>query len=190
MPSVSPSNVSWRRRQTLRSKETRTVCNDPLEPAQQRHQVHAPGGVGQRARSARDSNIEVCVSDNGEGVPTDFLPFVFDRFRQADASSTRKHGGLGLGLSIVKQLVELHGGAVSVQSAGAGKGSTFLLRLPLATQPVTGTLPALASEKPVRKPSDRTTDSTPISGMRVLWSTTSQTHATCSSSCSSTARPR
>ncbi|HEY2759187.1 MAG TPA: response regulator, partial [Pirellulales bacterium] len=71
------------------------------------------------------------VADTGEGIPPSFLPYVFDRFRQADASSTRNHGGLGLGLAIVKQLVELHGGSVRVKSPGESHGSSFIVALPL-----------------------------------------------------------
>ncbi|MBC8025231.1 MAG: response regulator [Steroidobacteraceae bacterium] len=78
-----------------------------------------------------DSFLTVEVADNGEGMDPAFLPRVFDRFRQADASSTRRHGGLGLGLSIVKQLVELHGGCVDARSAGPGMGSTFSVTLPV-----------------------------------------------------------
>jgi PAS domain S-box-containing protein len=78
-----------------------------------------------------DSHLEVEVSDNGEGIDPAFLPNVFDRFRQADASSGRRHGGLGLGLSIAKQLVELHGGVISAKSAGRDSGSTFHVSLPL-----------------------------------------------------------
>lgn len=77
-----------------------------------------------------DSHIEVVVSDSGLGINKEFLPYVFDRFRQADASTTRIHGGLGLGLSIVHQLVDLHGGTVSVHSEGEGKGATFTVHLP------------------------------------------------------------
>ncbi|HEV7301698.1 MAG TPA: PAS domain-containing protein [Tepidisphaeraceae bacterium] len=78
-----------------------------------------------------NSHLEVSVSDTGEGISPEFLPFVFDRFRQADASTTRLHGGLGLGLAIVRQLVELHGGSVRVNSPGIGQGSTFTVALPL-----------------------------------------------------------
>jgi CheY-like chemotaxis protein/nitrogen-specific signal transduction histidine kinase len=78
------------------------------------------------------SRVEVSVIDTGDGIAADFLPFVFDRFRQADGSGARKHGGLGLGLAIVRQLVELHGGAVAVTSPGAGRGSKFTVSLPLA----------------------------------------------------------
>ncbi|MBV8812997.1 MAG: PAS domain S-box protein [Verrucomicrobia bacterium] len=79
-----------------------------------------------------DSHVEVSVIDTGEGVSPDFLPSLFDRFRQADASPSRRHGGLGLGLSIVKHLVELHGGTVRAKSGGLGKGATFVVSLPLA----------------------------------------------------------
>jgi len=77
-----------------------------------------------------DSHVEIVVSDSGVGISKEFLPYVFDRFRQADASTTRTQGGLGLGLSIVHQLVDLHGGSVSVQSEGEGKGATFTINLP------------------------------------------------------------
>ena len=78
-----------------------------------------------------NSHLEISIIDTGEGMRPEFLPFVFDRFRQADASTTRRHGGLGLGLSIVKQLVELHGGSVRAESAGTGRGSTFIVSLPM-----------------------------------------------------------
>jgi len=77
-----------------------------------------------------NSHVEIVVSDSGVGISKEFLPHVFDRFRQADASTTRIHGGLGLGLSIVHQLVDLHGGTVTVQSEGEGKGATFTITLP------------------------------------------------------------
>ena len=77
------------------------------------------------------SNVEVIVSDTGQGMAPEFLPHVFDRFRQADATTTRAFGGLGIGLSIVRQLVELHGGSVRVHSEGEGQGATFTVSLPL-----------------------------------------------------------
>ena len=89
------------------------------------------GGRVQVGLERVNSHLEVCVVDDGEGIRPDFLPHVFERFRQADASTTRKHGGLGLGLSIVKSLVELHGGTIRARSAGVGKGSTFCIELPL-----------------------------------------------------------
>ncbi len=78
-----------------------------------------------------NSHVEIVVSDTGKGIEAEFLPFVFDRFRQSDGSMTRRHGGLGLGLAIVRQLVELHGGIVSVESAGDAQGAAFTVNLPL-----------------------------------------------------------
>ncbi len=78
-----------------------------------------------------NSHVEITVTDTGVGIKPEFLPFVFDRFRQADGSTTRRHGGLGLGLSIVKQLVEMHGGSVRAKSPGEDRGSTFTVSLPL-----------------------------------------------------------
>jgi len=79
----------------------------------------------------RDSQIEISVSDNGEGINADFLPYIFERFRQADSSSVRKQGGLGLGLALVRHLVELHGGSVHARSDGRGCGATFTVTLPV-----------------------------------------------------------
>ncbi len=81
------------------------------------------------------THVRLTVSDTGQGISPDFLPFVFDRFRQADGSTTRRHGGLGLGLSIVKCLVEAHGGAVHAYSAGDRLGATFTVDLPLPAEP-------------------------------------------------------
>ena len=80
----------------------------------------------------RDPHAEISVRDSGIGIDPAFLPFVFDRFRQADSSTSRQHSGLGLGLSICKQLVELHGGTIRASSEGTGKGATFTVRLPLS----------------------------------------------------------
>jgi CheY-like chemotaxis protein len=78
--------------------------------------------------------VEIAVSDTGCGISPEFLPFVFDRFRQADASSKRAHRGLGLGLSIVRHLTELHGGTVAAYSVGEEQGSTFVVRFPLTSR--------------------------------------------------------
>ncbi|HVT89669.1 MAG TPA: ATP-binding protein [Tepidisphaeraceae bacterium] len=89
-----------------------------------------------------DSRAEISVTDTGQGIDADFLPHVFDRFRQADSSITRSHGGLGIGLSLVKQLVELQGGAVSATSEGSAKGSTFTIAIPMVQQSFTPVPPA------------------------------------------------
>jgi signal transduction histidine kinase/ActR/RegA family two-component response regulator len=92
-----------------------------------------PTGGRVQVRLAREGGeAVVTVTDTGIGIPADMLAHVFDRFRQADSTITRRHGGLGLGLAIVRHLTELHGGAVRVQSAGEGQGSAFTVRLPLA----------------------------------------------------------
>ncbi|MFZ6182772.1 ATP-binding protein [Nannocystis pusilla] len=80
----------------------------------------------------RDSSVEIVVADTGKGIAPEFQPHVFERFRQADGATTRRHGGLGLGLSIVRQLVEMHGGTVSVFSEGEDRGASFTVRIPLA----------------------------------------------------------
>jgi signal transduction histidine kinase/CheY-like chemotaxis protein len=90
------------------------------------------GGRIEVSMVREEDEIVVRVADSGAGIKADFLPYVFDRFRQADASSTRSFGGLGIGLSIVRNLVELHGGSVSATSDGEGRGASFTVRLPVA----------------------------------------------------------
>ena len=90
------------------------------------------GGSVQNHVRRVGSQVEIVVSDTGEGIRPEVLPFVFDRFRQADSSSTRPHAGLGLGLAIVRHIVELHGGTVHAASDGPGRGATFRLRLPIS----------------------------------------------------------
>jgi len=90
------------------------------------------GGRVQVAVARVESHAEITVSDTGKGVPAEFLPYVFERFRQADSSHSREHGGLGLGLSIARQLVELHGGRINATSAGPDRGTSFTVELPLA----------------------------------------------------------
>jgi PAS domain S-box-containing protein len=89
-----------------------------------------PGGCVVVSLRRDRGDVEVAVSDTGVGISPDFLPFVFEAFRQADARLARGHGGLGLGLAISKQLVELHGGTIRATSGGSGKGATFIVRLP------------------------------------------------------------
>ena len=88
------------------------------------------GGLVQVKLQRADGQVEVVVSDSGVGIDREFLPHVFERFRQADGSTTRTYGGLGLGLAIVRHLVELHGGSVAADSAGSNKGATFTVRFP------------------------------------------------------------
>ncbi len=92
------------------------------------------GGRVNVSLERRDSRVVIRVADNGPGIRKEFLPYVFERFRQADGASTRSHNGLGLGLALVKHLAELHGGTVAVASEGEGKGSTFTVELPLTAQ--------------------------------------------------------
>jgi PAS domain S-box-containing protein len=89
------------------------------------------GGRVQVLLQRINSHVDVSVIDTGEGISPDFLPYIFNRFQQADPSTTRRHGGLGLGLAIVRSLVELHGGDVRAKSGGIGKGATFIVTLPL-----------------------------------------------------------
>lgn len=91
-----------------------------------------PGGRVEVRLEHAPFSAQISVIDTGPGITPDFLPFIFDRFRQADGTSTRRHGGLGLGLAIVRHLVELHGGTVHADSRGEGLGATFTIRLPLA----------------------------------------------------------
>jgi signal transduction histidine kinase/ActR/RegA family two-component response regulator len=90
------------------------------------------GGKVQVTLERTDSHVELSVSDTGQGISPEFLPHVFDKFSQAEAPWTKTHAGLGLGLTIVKHLVEMHGGSIRVKSAGEGKGATFVVSLPIS----------------------------------------------------------
>jgi signal transduction histidine kinase len=94
------------------------------------------GGSVSLSLTHEPAHVVLRVADTGQGISPEFLPHVFESFRQMDGAQTRRHGGLGLGLSIVRQLAELHGGTVQAHSAGAGKGATFLLRLPVPPLPL------------------------------------------------------
>jgi signal transduction histidine kinase len=121
----------------------------------------AGGSVEVRLRYI-NGQAEIEVIDTGIGIAPEFLPFVFDRFRQANGSITRMHGGLGLGLTVARSLVEMHGGTVDVESAGEGKGSTFKITLP---PPLPEELP---SEGPPTAETGRETMAPKLSGLRVL----------------------
>jgi len=124
------------------------------------------GGLVEVALWREGEQMAIRVRDNGPGIHPDFLPHVFDRFRQADTSTTRQHGGLGLGLSIVRQLVELHGGTVAVSSAGEGQGASFTVHLPLQPAlPDWSLAPALPGEERETAAPAAWPD---LSGMRVL----------------------
>jgi PAS domain S-box-containing protein len=114
-----------------------------------------------------DANARLVVSDTGEGIPESFLPYVFERFRQAEASISRKQGGLGLGLAVVRHLVELHGGRISAESEGQDKGSTFTVDLPLAQERRD---PARAEERrrEVERRRGRTGDKVRLDGVHIL----------------------
>jgi signal transduction histidine kinase len=125
----------------------------------------AGGEVEIRLRYLNEQ-AEIEVVDTGVGIAPEFLPYVFDRFRQANGSLTRKHGGLGLGLAIVQSLVEMHGGTVAVESEGDGKGSTFRITLP---PPLPDEFPHEALPMAETGQETITQDSTPkLSGLRVL----------------------
>ncbi len=114
----------------------------------------------------RADSVEIAVEDTGIGISPEFLPYVFDRFTQADGSATRRHGGLGLGMAIVRHLVELHGGTVSAESAGENHGATFIARLPLRVDvraPADG-----APETSAEGPPARTGPLQPLSGVSIL----------------------
>ena len=89
------------------------------------------GGRVEIVLARRGEHAEIVVRDSGRGIKPEFLPFVFDRFRQEDGSISRRHGGLGVGLSIVRHLVELHGGTVAAASEGEGRGATFTVQVPV-----------------------------------------------------------
>jgi len=117
------------------------------------------GGRVQVRLRETESAVEITVSDTGEGIARRFLPYVFDRFRQEDVTTTRAHGGLGLGLSLVRNLVELHGGTVKVESPGRGKGAQFTVGLPRR--------PAVAASS-APSPVDAAAGTARLEGVKVL----------------------
>jgi PAS domain S-box-containing protein len=131
----------------------------------------ADGRVSVTLRRTAAAEVELGVADTGQGIEPEFLPHVFESFRQGDASNTRRYGGLGLGLSITKQLVELHGGTIRAESPGRGRGATFVVRLPLPRVrdrrgPVTAVAPTTAAAAPPTPLSAFRTDL--LRGARIL----------------------
>src|SRR5262249_40960107 len=128
------------------------------------------GGGSIEARLSRVGNqVDISVTDTGIGIEPDFLPHVFDRFRQADSTPTRRYGGMGLGLAIVRHVVEMHGGSVSASSKGKGYGSTFKVRFPIASPLLVQQSKRIAGESGVG-PTGQTRSQLPqkLSGVRVL----------------------
>src|SRR6201999_2262761 len=103
---------------------------------------------------------ELTITDTGQGIAPELLPHIFDRFRQGDSSSTRHSGGLGLGLTLVREIVSLHGGSVSASSAGTGTGATFVVRIPAT--------PAWQEAPAVPAGIDRATPSQSLDGLSIL----------------------
>jgi PAS domain S-box-containing protein len=126
-----------------------------------------PKGGDVRIRLERnDSHALITVTDNGQGIASELLPHVFERFRQADSSNTRSNGGLGLGLSIVRQLVELHRGTVTAESSGENAGTTFRVMLPLPSLPEVPNAAEITDPKNKRR--SPTTAQHSLNGLRVL----------------------
>jgi PAS domain S-box-containing protein len=123
-----------------------------------------PGGSVQVSIDRAGSNVVLTVTDSGKGIDPEFLPFVFERFRQADSSTTRRVGGLGLGLALVRHIVELHGGSVAAASEGIGKGSTITISLPVHA--LISARPEVPTTSQVKAPPEGVTAD--LSGVRVL----------------------
>lgn len=124
------------------------------------------GSVSVQLRKV-DSQAEVIVSDTGLGITPEFLPYVFDRFRQADSTSTRHHGGLGLGLAIARHLIEIHGGLIEARSDGVGTGATFVVKLPVAGSRVEALAPRVDDREAELK-LERAKSLQVLAGLRVL----------------------
>jgi PAS domain S-box-containing protein len=169
-PSAERKNITLEKSFTL---GTSRVDGDPTRLQQIFWNILAnavkftpPGGHIRVQMSSTDSRIDIVVSDTGQGISAEFLPRVFDSLSQQRGSSTRDHGGLGLGLSIVRQLVQMHGGTVCAESGGDGKGATFTVSLPARQLTATVEAPAMLQLRENRPPASDASCS--IVGMRVL----------------------
>ena len=155
-----------RSRLLCRARRCRPPAAGGLESAVERDQVHAAGRHASRLPrgKATPGHVVIEVSDTGEGIEPAVLPFVFDRFRQGESGTTRTHMGLGLGLAIVRHIIELHGGRVEATSAGKGQGATFRLFLPVrAHEPR-----AIHVDEPQVAQAPRRIPSRMLSGLRAL----------------------
>jgi PAS domain S-box-containing protein len=126
------------------------------------------GGVIVLSLRRSRSHLEFAVQDTGTGIAPDFLPHVFERFRQADSSPSRQHPGLGIGLAIVRHLVELHGGTVRAESQGPGRGATFTVSLPVRATPFHAGTESLAADPDAPPPAAEAREATPLDGITVL----------------------
>jgi signal transduction histidine kinase/CheY-like chemotaxis protein len=127
-----------------------------------------PGGLVRVTLDREPAGTRISVSDNGRGISSELLPFVFERFRQGDNSNRREFGGLGLGLSIVKHLVEMHGGTVEAYSAGEGQGATFTVRLPIRAVRVTEDAPSATEGTDASNAAPAVQPPVRLDGLRVL----------------------
>jgi len=128
-----------------------------------------PSGGRVRVHVTRaDGHIEIAVSDTGIGISSEFLPYVFDRFRQGDASFAREHGGLGLGLAIARHIAELHGGTIRAESAGVDRGATFTVSMPMRAGQSVPMPPPHDNVPAVDQPVDRSTARTRLDGIHVV----------------------
>jgi PAS domain S-box-containing protein len=127
-----------------------------------------PGGRVEVSLTQTNHTVNIAVSDTGQGISSDFLPRVFDRFRQADGSTNRQHGGLGLGLAIVRHLVELHGGTVWATSPGVGAGATFTVQLPLNSRSRAGSIEPVQPLDSVIVRSVSGSQLTPLANLQIL----------------------
>jgi PAS domain S-box-containing protein len=127
-----------------------------------------PRGIVRVSVTRASTHLDLRVSDTGAGINPEFLPFVFDRFRQADSTTTRKYSGLGLGLAIVRHLVELHGGTVEARSAGEGQGATFIVRLPVRQLRDRSTRSSTATSSTLRGPGGADLSFVHLQGVHVL----------------------
>jgi PAS domain S-box-containing protein len=126
------------------------------------------GGRVQIRLERVNSSVEITVSDTGRGISAEFLPYVFERFRQADNTTTRQHGGLGLGMAITKHIVELHGGTIRAVSPGEGQGASFILRLPVMIVHHPAHFSDVATEQLPSAGEAQPTQLTRLDGVRVL----------------------